>query len=63
MDLTTCMQCGVVLNRDFLEFPSARFLEDDDGYYPSDCFEYRDGEFMPFIHCPVCEGRIYGQPE
>ena len=58
MNLISCKQCGVVLDKDRLIFPDP--WDDEEGCYNNELCEY-DGykeEFVPVVACPVCKGDI-----
>lgn len=56
MNLISCSRCGVVLDKNRLEFP--------EDYYDDDTGEFIDtlcvwaGEWTAFVPCPVCKNKI-----
>jgi len=56
MNLISCKQCGVVLDKDQLEFPD---IEDDNGDYIDGLWMWdHDLGFFSKLPCPVCKGDI-----
>jgi hypothetical protein len=56
MNLTSCENCAVVLDKDHLNFP-------EDIWTPDGCIDDTkatwDGDgFVPFVKCPVCQEKI-----
>lgn len=58
MNLTSCDNCGVVLDKDKLNFP-------EDIYDAENCIDFAKAVWVemwyaPFIPCPVCGEKILG---
>ena len=53
MNLMSCDQCGVVLDKDKLTIPD--IIEDDGGIDTDNAGWTGDG-YAPIITCPVCKG-------
>lgn len=58
MDLISCNNCGVILDKDKLKFP----IDVWDKFM--DCVDlnkavWNGNEYVPFVKCPVCKGVIY----
>ena len=58
MNLVSCEGCGVVLDRNRLNFPDPDKVWKDDGSVDLDLACYSDGEYVPKVPCPVCEDAI-----
>lgn len=57
MDLISCGNCGVALDKYRITEPDI-FCNNDDGIHP--IIAAWDGkEYKPTIECPVCKSRIY----
>ena len=58
MNLTSCSSCGVVLDKDNLNFPTE--ITDLKGVINTDIAVWVKelGSFVPISHCPVCKGII-----
>ena len=68
MNLTSCEHCGVVLDKDQLEFPSFDDVDypdgKDDSMYPDDRFICVGRcNWAPYVRCPVCDNPVPGDPE
>jgi hypothetical protein len=64
MNLISCSSCGVVLDSDFLRFPTTDDIYNERGEVNLDLAEImwhetENDKVVPFTHCPVCEERIY----
>lgn len=61
MNLISCDNCAIVLDKDKLEFPTE--LVADDGSVNEAAAEWnnRTREFNPYICCPVCNTHIYDE--
>lgn len=57
MNLVSCDRCGVVLDRDKLNFP--KDIYSNDGSIDTDKACWVDGDFLPYIKCPVCNQEIW----
>lgn len=56
MNLTSCDECGVVFDRDKIEFPVREYGDDGE---VADNFTWDGDKFIAFVKCPVCnEGEI-----
>jgi len=55
MNLISCDGCGVVLNKDVLEFP---IILDESGEVISENCLWSGDKFVPFVRCPVCSNII-----
>lgn len=56
MNLTSCDICGVVLDKDKLEFPGN--ICDDEGIVDTTKTVWVGRYFVPKVSCPVCGGDI-----
>lgn len=54
MKIVACKYCGVLLDGDVVPFADP---DDFDGF-PIDKFSFTDGEWRPFIVCPVCSMEV-----
>jgi len=57
MNLTSCTSCGVVLNKDYLNFPKEIF-DEEKGCFDTNLCEYNGEEFISKVPCPVCKADI-----
>lgn len=55
MNLINCTKCGVVLNKNDLNFPEDIW---DDGSIDDSKGKWDGRDFVPFVECPVCKGHI-----
>lgn len=62
MNLTSCENCGVVLDKDKLNFPC--LLENDDGSIDIDrgVYNSRTREYTAYVDCPVCRNPVMENP-
>jgi hypothetical protein len=61
MNIISCNSCGVVLDKDKLNFPSQEDIYDEEsGAINEALASYSQilKEFVPIVHCPVCEEEI-----
>ena len=58
MNLTACDDCGVVLDRDKLNFPDKEDIYDEDFSVNTDLATWDGYEFILKTQCPVCGGDI-----
>jgi hypothetical protein len=59
MNLCSCDGCGVVLDKDKLNFPTEGYSEE--GIDLNNAFYDRNTkDFRFFISCPVCNNKIFG---
>ena len=58
MDLTSCSQCGVVIDKDVLIFPATH--DHDSGNVIAENAEWDEGEqrWLAKVDCPVCGGAV-----
>jgi len=56
MNLTSCDKCGVVLDKDKLNFPDS--ISSADGSIDDAKAVWVNGEFLPYVKCLVCGGDI-----
>lgn len=56
MNLVSCSECGIVLNKDILIFDDA-VLDEEESLFPETAI-YDDGIFILTTECPLCKGRI-----
>lgn len=57
MNLTACDECGVVVDKDKLDFPTDS--DSDTGADATKAVWDRDRrEFRPFVPCPVCKSPL-----
>ena len=62
MNLTSCANCGVVLDADKLSFP--RDIYDAEGYIVDTSKAAWDGEhWVAFARCPVCHEPVFRRSE
>lgn len=55
MNLFSCKNCGVVFDKDQLEFPD---IELDDGTINTDNSTWNGETFIPTVPCPVCQAKL-----
>lgn len=62
MNLTSCENCGVVLDKDKLNFPFS--IENDDGSMAIDrgVYNSRTSEYTAYVDCPVCKNPVMENP-
>ena len=58
MNLVSCRNCGVVLDKNMLHFPEDIWgyngeLDEDLGSY-----SYETGRMVPYVKCPVCNEKV-----
>ena len=58
MNLISCDNCGVVFDKDKLEFPTIDDIYKDDGSIDEDKAIYCNRDWLPFVPCPVCESPV-----
>ena len=56
MNLISCDECGVVLDKNKLKFPTSKYM--DDGTIDHSKSTWRNGEYLLFVKCPVCMAEI-----
>ena len=56
MNLISCDECGVVLDKDKLQFPCD--IEGEGGAVDSDKAAWNGEEYVPKVACPVCNDDI-----
>lgn len=56
MNLKSCDNCYVVIDTDKIEIKEN--TRNDDGSINTDLVEWINGEFVPFIKCPICKNNI-----
>jgi len=63
MDLTNCDTCGIVMNRDIINFPP--IYDDQDDTIDGNSVWGRDKGFIAIIPCPIssCSGFIREEDE
>lgn len=58
MNLISCDNCGVVLDKNKVRFaPSSEKLLDD-GSVNEDKFTWSHDDYIAFVECPVCKEKI-----
>lgn len=57
MNLTSCDNCGVVLDKDKLPFPDDLW-NDDGGSIDTDKAVWDGDTFVAFTQCPICQSEI-----
>lgn len=64
MNLISCDNCGVVFNRDVLNFPDKDDLLMPDGSINvwKAAWDSQTSEFLPIVSCPVCYNDIFDRP-
>jgi hypothetical protein len=63
MNLVSCDDCGVVLDKDKLVFPDTDQVEDDEtGTYDPDAIVWNPNgsSWCVWVPCPVCGGTLFG---
>jgi len=55
MNLISCANCGVVLDKNRLVFPD---IYDDDGCVVRGLAEWTGDKYVAVVSCPVCKGSI-----
>ena len=61
MNLCSCDSCGVVLDKDKLNFPTEGYLKDGSGIdFDNASYDQETGQFRFFVYCPVCNTQIFG---
>ena len=60
MNLVSCENCGVVLDRDNLIFPIRPTIKEDGSLDDSNFIwdRHSDSGWIPAVPCPVCKGLI-----
>ena len=58
MNLTSCDNCGVVVDRDKICFPYR--IQNSDGSYDLDKCQWSElrQNYIPTVPCPICKTRI-----
>jgi len=56
MNLTSCDSCGVVLDKDMLDFPNDIYF--DNGSVDTTLAEWDGDNWVAFAECPVCSQHI-----
>ena len=56
MNLTSCTNCGVVLDKDQLRFPKDIHLEN--GSVDTKLGVWNGDDYVPFVPCPICQQEI-----
>jgi len=54
MNLTSCDNCGVVLDKDKLKFPADIYDSDDCIDSTKAVYSDRHDAYVPYVACPVC---------
>jgi RNA polymerase-binding transcription factor DksA len=58
MNLVACESCGVVIDKERLNFPTYHDLRDDQGEYDDTKAMWNGDNWVAFVKCPVCENPI-----
>lgn len=58
MNLTACDECGVVVDKDKLKFPTDFEGYDGDVATTKAAWDSRRSEYRAFVTCPVCKKPI-----
>ncbi len=53
MNLTSCDNCAVVLDKDKLDFPTD--INDGDGVVDDEKAVWSGDDYVPYVPCPVCK--------
>lgn len=61
MNLISCNNCAVVLNKDKLHFPLDMCGEDGTIDERKAQYDQEHGEWDVFIPCPVCKEPVFGE--
>ena len=61
MNLISCDNCAVVLDRKNLYFPHDIYK--DDGSIDMGKAEWDGEDYVPYLNCPICEGIIFAEKE
>ena len=56
MNLTSCGNCGIVLDRD--RIPEPDIWDEEDGSVKSGVAAWDGDDWVPTIECPACSSRI-----
>lgn len=56
MNLVSCDGCGIILNKNKLQFP--KIIENPDGSIDVTMADWTGYDYVPFIICPVCSEHI-----
>lgn len=59
MELISCDNCGAVLDKKKLNFPTEYKAFDDSLDLGKADYNRENERYEPFIWCPVCNGRIF----
>lgn len=59
MNLISCGNCGVVLDKDKLKLPDADDIYLEDGSVDVEKAIWNGRDYVPFFKCPVCTDAIY----
>ncbi len=60
MNITSCDNCGVVLDKDKLDFPSDIYSKET-GDLIEGVAEWDGENYVPIAKCPVCQSNIRGE--
>ena len=63
MNLTACDTCGVVYDKDCIQWPDRCDCYDENGNYADDATAYVDGEFYKKVECRICGADIVDYSE
>ena len=58
MNLISCQECGVVLDKDILPFASDIFGEDGEVDDKKGVYHPARRAYVAYVHCPVCKSQI-----
>ena len=58
MNLCSCDECGIVLDKDKLNFPDEERFADKDGEFNSKKCVWNGSGFTAIVQCPVCQSDI-----
>ena len=59
MNLTSCNICGVVLDKDKLDFPQT--WDEETGLAIEGTYEWNGYDNIAFVPCPVCGDKLNGK--
>ena len=57
MNITSCTNCGVVLDKDQLSFSND--IQRADGTINEDVAILQNGSWVAFVPCPVCNNEVF----
>lgn len=65
MRLVSCDNCGVVLDKDVLNFAREDDIHNEDGSINiwRAGWDSKAGEHLPIVPCPVCYQDVYNRPD